>query len=408
MKLNLPALLLAVCIVLCCLTGCGGEKTSPPNSGALTETAAPGPEAAEIPAAAEETGAPAGADELWDKYAAAYAKYDPDTVVMRINGVEIPWSEYFFWIYTTARQLETSYGVTDWSQTVPELENYLEDPSYGAYVLMYAETNAIQSTVIEEKAKESGALLTAAQQQSLDEDVAGYIENLGGEDAFRETLRSMFLTRDYLERQNALPLLYSNLEEAFFGTQGELLSEEDVVAYLTDNGYLHAKHILFKTVDDNRNPLDEATVAAQRARAEEVLATLQDVSPDELEIAFDAMMKEYSEDPGSFSFPNGYYFTAGQMVPSFENAVRALEENGLSDLVESEYGFHIIYRPAMRADDLMDYDSGNQAYSPRAVAADELFYNMAVSWYDDAVIEYSPDFEDLHLNDLLPVALEER
>ena len=354
------------------------------------------------------TGIPADADELWEKYAAAYAKYDPDTMVVRINGVEVPWSEYYFWIYTIAHQLEGSYGITDWSQTVPELANYLEDPSYGAYVLMYAETNVIQSTVIESKAQELDIQLSEAQQQSLDAEVAEYINNLGGEEAFSEKLRSMFLTRDYFERQNALPMLYSNLEESFFGTKGELLSEEDVVAYLTENGYLHAKHILFKTVDDNREPLDEATIAAQRARAEEVLSTLQDVSPDDLEIAFDTMINEYSEDPGSFSYPDGYYFTSGQMVSSFENAVLALEENGLSGLVESEYGIHIIYRPVMRADDLMDYDSNNQAYSPRALAADELFYNMTVSWYDNVTIEYSPDFEDLRLNDLLPVNLEEK
>ncbi len=402
MKLNLLSLLLAVCLILCCLTGCGGEKA--PADASLT----PAPVPEESTPAAPSADDALQSDPRAEKYTAAYAKYDPDTVVMRINGTEVPWSEYFYWVFTTAYALETNYGVTDWAAAVPNLEGFLDDPSYGAYVLMYAETNAVQTAVIETMAAQNGATLTEAQQRALDENIASYIEELGGEDAFEQSLRSHFLTRDYFTRQNTLPQLYANLREHFYGANGELLPEEDVIAYLADSGYLHAKHILFKTVDDNRAPLDEAAVAAQRARAEEVLATLQDVDPDDLELTFDALMREYSEDPGSVSFPNGYYFTAGQMVAPFENAVRALEENGLSGLVESDYGFHIIYRPAMRADDLMDYDDGNQPYTPRAVAADELFYNMAVSWYDAAVIEYSPGFEDLSLNDLLPIELEER
>ena len=32
-------------------------------------------------------------------YSAAFAKYDPDTVVMTVDGVEVTWSEYFYMLW---------------------------------------------------------------------------------------------------------------------------------------------------------------------------------------------------------------------------------------------------------------------------------------------------------------------
>ncbi len=92
---------------------------------------------------------------------------------------------------------------------------------------------------------------------------------------------------------------------------------------------IRASHILFKTEDK-----DEATV---RKLAEDVLKQAKSGAD------FATLAKKYSEDEGSKV--NGGdldYFGRGRMVPEFENAAFAMQNGQISDLVKTQFGFHII------------------------------------------------------------------
>jgi parvulin-like peptidyl-prolyl isomerase len=100
----------------------------------------------------------------------------------------------------------------------------------------------------------------------------------------------------------------------------------------------HARHILLMTIDPaTRQPLSTNTIAAKRRQAEDLLKQIRGGAD------FAALAKQYSEDPGSKE--NGGElpeFPRGQMVPEFESAAFALNTNQVSDIVTSQYGFHII------------------------------------------------------------------
>jgi len=82
---------------------------------------------------------------------------------------------------------------------------------------------------------------------------------------------------------------------------------------------------------------DAATKQQAKAKADALLKDLK-AGKD-----FAAAAKENSQDPGSA--PNGGdlgYFEQGQMVPPFEQAAFALKPGEMSEVVETQFGYHII------------------------------------------------------------------
>ena len=401
MKLKLISLLLCVSMLAACLAGCGSEPVkvevteapAPSGTPAPTESPAPTEEPAETPNPEAEA--------RKARFRAAYETYDPDETVMLINDTPITWSQYFSWIYDLVNQLEASYGELDWNEPRQELSIFGEGSSFGSYVKKTARGYILQIAVIGQKAKELGIELTDEQRSDLQASIDGYTEQFGGPEGLAQLMADSFLTMDYFIEQNEAVMLLNNIYQSMYGESGADLPEEDAVAYLKDNGYLYVKHILFRTVDDDRNPLSEEEIANTKAEAEDVLAQLIACPPEDLPERFDALMQQYSEDTGLISYPDGYYFVAGQMVPAFEETVLTLEENGL-DLVESEYGYHIIFCPPMKGDHVMGYDSNYAPYTPKAFASAALFDAIANEWYSAAEwnVVYVNDFDQLDLNKL--------
>lgn len=95
-----------------------------------------------------------------------------------------------------------------------------------------------------------------------------------------------------------------------------------------------ARHILF-TVDAGAA---EDVVAKAREKADETLATLR-AQPER----FEELARTESQDPGSASAGGDLgFFGRDEMVEAFSDAAFALPEGQISDVVRSEFGFHII------------------------------------------------------------------
>ena len=115
------------------------------------------------------------------------------------------------------------------------------------------------------------------------------------------------------------------------------ITPQDIESYYNSNvqqfqtpEQVRASHILLKTEGK-----DEAAV---RKQAEDILKQTKAPGAD-----FAALAKKYSEDDGSKA--NGGdldYFSKGRMVPEFETAAFAMQPGQISDLVKSQFGFHII------------------------------------------------------------------
>ncbi len=132
--------------------------------------------------------------------------------------------------------------------------------------------------------------------------------------------------------------------------------EEDLRRYYTENASRYtvaeerrASHILIKS--EKSQPAAEREKA--KARAEALLAQVRKTPA-----AFADIARKSSEDAGSAA--NGGdldFFSRGAMVKPFEDAVFAMKPGEISNLVESDFGFHIIRLDAVRGGDKKSFDA---------------------------------------------------
>ena len=156
------------------------------------------------------------------------------------------------------------------------------------------------------------------------------VTNQGGEEAYQKFLDQLGVDDSFIEKSIQAQYAQAKLFDNDY-------SDDAIKAYFNDN-YLRAKHILLMTQNqETGEAYDDAKKEEIKKQAEELLNRAKGGED------FDEMVKEYSQDPGSKSNPDGYYFTAGEMVSEFENCTRELEMGGFG-LCESTYGYHIIQR----------------------------------------------------------------
>ncbi len=393
---KLFALLLALCIVLSMLSGCG-QKT----------------EAEEVPAA--ETGETVVSDAAADPDAPAgialggtgYAAYPGETVVATVNGTDVTWTEYFYWLrYFTLyiQQLAGQYGFVLDGWDAYDLSG---DNTNAQVVLMNAQSTLTQDHALRTELEKLGVELTEEDEAELesifDQNADQATGNADGETtdeeraAFEAYLASeMFMDKDFFNAFNAVSLLSQRGFEVKYGANGENLSEEDTLAFAEENGLLAAKHILLLTVDETtREPLSEEEIAEKHQRAEDIYAQLSAVQDDPaaLEALFDELTAEYTEDTGYAYYPDGYVFGAGEMVQAFENAVKSLEIGGLSEIVESEYGYHIILRIPVDPNAIIGTDANGNNISLRYAAATQLYSSDLAAWTEAAEVAWNEGFE---------------
>ena len=107
--------------------------------------------------------------------------------------------------------------------------------------------------------------------------------------------------------------------------------EENPAEFRIEKG-VRARHILFKLAEGAAADEEKKI----RERAEFVLGKAKGGAD------FAALAKEFSQDSSGPAGGELGWFSAGQMVPEFEQAAFALGKGQVSDLVRTQFGFHII------------------------------------------------------------------
>ncbi|MBE0636011.1 peptidylprolyl isomerase [Candidatus Bipolaricaulota bacterium] len=218
-----------------------------------------------------------------------------------------------------------------------------------------ADSRDIEITAEETQAEfDSQYVEFLAAQGWTEEDLSLYLDQQGQNlESFKASVK------EYIANQ----LLAMEVQHAVAGEFD--ITDEQIEAYFVENEseysiseQIRASHILVET----------------REEAEQIVADLANGAE------FAELARELSTDPGSGA--NGgdlNWFGRGAMVAPFEEAAFALEVGELSDIVETDYGFHVILLTDHQAASVPELtDVIDQV---REDLEGELIYERAVEWY---------------------------
>ena len=344
--------LLAAGLALALLAGCTPSTATP--------TATPGLENADL------------------AYQAAGLRKDHP--IATVDGATVTAGEYLFWL-TNSIAMREYYGYlsTDasWEAMAEELKSDALD-------------TAVLYEIIRAKVHEYGITLTDEERQQMADELAEAVEQLGGENAFLGELDMMCVDKEGYLELNEVSYLYRALqnklveEGAVEVTQADI--DQFVADYIETNGLYGAKHILISTRRETETGYEDFS-DEEKAQAYQLAWNLRDqlVQSGDSEELFDELMNQFSEDgrdpeTGELYSPDGYRLVfAGQMVPEFEAGALALEVGQVGDIVQTDYGYHII----MRID--LDMDLLRQ-FAAQSVTTSYKMGLLSQEWVDQATV----------------------
>jgi peptidyl-prolyl cis-trans isomerase C len=248
----------------------------------------------------------------------------PDEVVARGKGVEIKRSQ----LDDAMVSIKSTFSAR--GQDLP--------PDEMAHLEQQVLDRLIQIQLLLHKASDSDK---AAGKETSTKRIEAIKARAGSEEALARQLKSVGTTPEDLqakmtEESTAQVVLERELKIN--------VSDDEVKKFYDDNPskfeqpeMVRASHILISTKDPETNKdLPEAQKAVKHKKAEDLLKRAR-AGED-----FAKLAKENSDDPGSKDKGGEYQFGRGQMVPEFESAAFSLKTNQISDIVTTQYGYHII------------------------------------------------------------------
>ena len=258
-----------------------------------------------------------------------------DAAVTMDQG-SISMGEARLYAYVMRNQYEAYYGSSIWDMEVEE------GVTLGDSMKDVITDQLVQMIILSSQAEDYGVSLNDEDNQAVEEYVENFKTNIG-----EDVMEKEGFTEDNIRSVVQKSTLAGKVSQAMFDAEEVELTDEEKA----DATCIKVQHILISTTDttkkdDEGNNVDmtdeekEVYLAEQKEKAEEALARAKNGED------FQALADEYSSENAGFEFSfdkNGYDpVNMSSMVEPFYTAAWQLGEGEISDLVESQYGYHII------------------------------------------------------------------
>ena len=274
---------------------------------------------------------------LWATVCASADKEEPGEVkVAMVNGTTITQDAFNREIARLMQQIASSGGSLDDSQ-IPSLKNQ-------------AMNNIIGTELLYQESLKKGIKVGAEEIEKIFEETK---EEYQDKTEWDNLLKEMNISESGVRTQIERGLAVQQFINRDF-VQKVSIPDEEAKAYydsyperFSQQAQVRASHILISvSADDDESKKKEAWDKIQNIK--ERLNSGED---------FEALAKEFSQCPSSENGGDLGYFSKSQMVEPFSNAAFAMEIGEVSDVVKTQFGYHIIKLTDKMAETRYDFES---------------------------------------------------
>ncbi len=242
-----------------------------------------------------------------------------------VNGQEISGEAVQFELDRLVR-FYMSHGMTinEVKENLTKLEEKALDQAIGAKLLL-------------DRANELALPVTAEQ---IDAEVQKVITQVGGEENYKKALEAQGITEESFKKELEKGARVNALVQQACSEVSDPTEDEIEAFYAAHKAeykvphQVHCQHILVKSEEKDLPEAKSAAFEKIRAIRERILA-----GGDFAEEA-----KRHSDCPSGQEGGSLGWFGRGMMVPEFDKCAFEMKKGEVSDIVTTQFGFHIIYK----------------------------------------------------------------
>ena len=285
-----------------------------------------------------------------------------------VNGVNIPAEKFLVEFEGTLRRYQRARHPVK-----PQLKERLKDNLV---------RRLVDAEIIRQKAKE---MQVEVAEKDFNAKWEAHKKRYGTPDAFKAFLARTGETVERMQAQFRLNLIR---EQVFAKVSDNVvIADKDLTDFYEKNKEkynekekIKASHILFRVP---ANASDEEKTK-KKALAKEVLAKAKKNPASFAELA-----KQYGEDPTKDRGGDLGFFTKGRMVKPFEEAAWKLKKGKVSNLVTTQFGYHIILKTDHQKENQKSFKDVKEQISRtvRAQRRNNAVREAIASWRSAAKIE---------------------
>jgi len=206
------------------------------------------------------------------------------------------------------------------------------------------------SAAILRLADENNITLNEKELEEIEAEKEEFINTLGGKEEFKEMLKKNSTTSEAYIKIAKVEKLYDKIFNSLYkeGKRKDFTTEElNLLKDNYKNDYVKIKQIILLKKDLETNKyLDETTLNQKEILAKELVKLAKETS-------FDSLIVKYSE--SYVDKVESEYYLKSSLLEELRNAVNLLNVGDISDVVSTNYAYHIVIREELDDSKLEEY-----------------------------------------------------